>query len=339
MGTITKTEPARTSSELSAQTLTSEILDIEIGMHRAVGIPCQDKATLERAHERHVSDLAYFMESWMGGCDAERIGEKTVFGQLSLFYNRGAAYREGCLVMTTAISKKPHVYDCYTSSEENASVLGRILPDKQISAIVAPGGRNQGHIFLAGEEYAFEVTGRGRDATFPRSEILDRYPHVAEVPARDGLLHVAHYYSGIMLSNAGMNKESVAEFDKSITLARDDACVWTKRGEALFAMDRFDESVKSYDVAMTISEETWVARAGKGTALMRMDRKKEALEEIRRITEINPYEPEAWFWKGIALSDIGMRKEAAAAYGKAINLDPKMAYQVNSVLSEMRRKG
>ena len=73
------------------------------------------------------------------------------------------------------------------------------------------------------------------------------------------------------------------------------------RGNALLALERFEEAVASYDKALSVRPDNADCHAGRGLALHALKRFDAALASYDKALAINPDNGDAWFGRGNAL--------------------------------------
>lgn len=104
---------------------------------------------------------------------------------------------------------------------------------------------------------------------------------------------VACYRQGEVLANAGQYAESLANFDRAITLQPHYDAAWVFRGVVLIHLEQYQDALLSCDRAIKIS----------------------------------PNNAEAWMFRGVALQRLGRYQEAYASYGQAMGEEPASLWQ------------
>ncbi len=134
-------------------------------------------------------------------------------------------------------------------------------------------------------------------------------------------------------------------------LESDPQCLeaWSKRGEALFRLDRVNDAMACFDRAIHINPHVAVAWHSKGVALYRSRRWDEAAECFTRSQQLGhpgaaealarcqrhrdleagskgvpktEVEADQWFARGLASKDAGQLEEACACYDRVLSLQP-----------------
>jgi tetratricopeptide (TPR) repeat protein len=82
---------------------------------------------------------------------------------------------------------------------------------------------------------------------------------------------------------------------------RSDLLAILGRGQAEFALGRFDQARASFDRASRIDEENAEAHWGSALALLRLEHLDDAIPRLRRVTELNPRFERAWIVLGETL--------------------------------------
>jgi len=62
--------------------------------------------------------------------------------------------------------------------------------------------------------------------------------------------------------------------------------LWKAKGDALTALEKYDEAIEAYDKAIEVDSRFPTAWTGKGDALMKLNRNKEANEAYAKAKEI-----------------------------------------------------
>ena len=149
-----------------------------------------------------------------------------------------------------------------------------------------------------------------------------------------------HNLMGQTYLRLGQAQEALASYDRAIELQPDFADAHGNRANVLVIFGRSNEALAAFDRALAIrptSHEDWTNR---GALLQDLDRIEDALASYERAIALRPQFAGAHYNRGNALRELGQIADAAAsrsdadagqhdaaeaAYGKAIELDPKLA--------------
>ncbi len=120
--------------------------------------------------------------------------------------------------------------------------------------------------------------------------------------------------------------ESLAEFDKAITINANYDRAWSWRASALNSLKQYEEAKNAADKAIELNSNNAYASANRGFALEKLKRYEEALAAYERATEINPNLDFAWKGRSAQLNFLERYNEALEAADKAIQLNRNDAY-------------
>ena len=99
-----------------------------------------------------------------------------------------------------------------------------------------------------------------------------------------------------------------------------DAASWTRRAMASTRRRHYPKAIESFDHALECEPGSVEALLGRGNALYALDRFDEALETYERALEIAPERPALHLARSNALVALGRKEEAVAAYDRAMAL-------------------
>lgn len=109
-----------------------------------------------------------------------------------------------------------------------------------------------------------------------------------------------------------------------------DATTWFNKGNALYALGRFEESLAAYWNAIALAPDYTSAWINMGAVLGELDRPEEALAACERATDLEPDNSSAWNNKGMGLGNLGRFDKALPAFERATDLNPHNAYAWNN---------
>jgi len=119
-------------------------------------------------------------------------------------------------------------------------------------------------------------------------------------------------------------EEALASYDHALGLAPDYAKALGNRGHALMALERYGEALASYRGAFSgVPEAAWMV--GIGHALQALERPEEALVSYAKALAIEPRAADALGGRGNALQALNRHEEALASYAQALAIDPDNA--------------
>lgn len=205
-----------------------------------------------------------------------------------------------------------------------------------------------------------------------RKKLQDRYPNFDELrhelavaykaetgfpapdPATGDELTASHLVNkGNGLSVLGRAEDSLACFNKAISLNPSLAEAWLNKGASHTEMGQHTEALDCFDRALALKPGFAVAWSNKGHVLLELDRPEEALicfqeahkhgdanaakfvEQCRRLLQTDQHHPGAsaantneaqgWFSKAAALAKAKQHADAVSCYEAALKLDPNNA--------------
>jgi serine/threonine protein kinase len=113
---------------------------------------------------------------------------------------------------------------------------------------------------------------------------------------------------------------------------------WLKEGNALWALQRYEEALVAYEQATRLDPDYAIAYYNKAYALWDLQRNEEALAAYEQATRLDPNFAIAYYGKGHALWDLNRNEEALAAYKQATHLDPSYAVAYAGKVVDYLRK-
>ena len=163
------------------------------------------------------------------------------------------------------------------------------------------------------------------DPSFTPSETQTPTPSEPKQPAHQQIdvkpKQETHYELGIAYKNSKMYTEAIAEFQKAIDLDPDFAAAYISLGEVYLEMGQLDDAENAANVALRIDANSQPAR--------------QLLDAIRQVqlpqstqptnTPSNAVDVKKHYERGEAFLNNGQYNEAAAAFKRAIKVDPSFA--------------
>jgi len=142
----------------------------------------------------------------------------------------------------------------------------------------------------------------------------------------------AAYFSncGNALQALNRYEEALASYDRALALEPDHAEAFNNRGAALEELKRLDEALASYDKMLALKPASAEAFYNRGNVLKALGRRDEALASYDRALALKPDYAEAFNNRGVALQELQRFDEALASHDKALALKPDYAEAANS---------
>lgn len=130
---------------------------------------------------------------------------------------------------------------------------------------------------------------------------------------------------GLARTELGRHEEALADLQRSLALAPDDAQVQVYRSHVLKRLGRLAQAEAGYRLALSLQADLPEALEHLGETLHRLARPAEAEACYRRTIALRPGDPGAHNGLGVALKNQGRLAEAEAAYRQALALQPAHA--------------
>jgi tetratricopeptide (TPR) repeat protein len=115
---------------------------------------------------------------------------------------------------------------------------------------------------------------------------------------------------GVILFQRGDPAAAVEQIDRALKRNPNDVVALNNRGNALHALQRFDEALASYDRALALVPDYADALCNRSAALHELKRYDEALAACDRIIALQPDYAEAHSNRGNTLRELGRYDEA-----------------------------
>jgi tetratricopeptide (TPR) repeat protein len=127
---------------------------------------------------------------------------------------------------------------------------------------------------------------------------------------------------GVILFQRGDPAAAVEQIDRALKGKPNDVVALNNRGNALHALQRFDEALANYDRALALRPDYTDALCNRGAALHELKRYDEALAASDRIIALQPDCAEAHSNRGNTLRALGRYDEAVEACDRGLALRP-----------------
>jgi predicted O-linked N-acetylglucosamine transferase (SPINDLY family) len=135
----------------------------------------------------------------------------------------------------------------------------------------------------------------------------------------------AHSNKGNALNALQLFEEALLSYDRAIELNSNYAEGWSNKGATLNELKRYHEALGHFDRAIKLNPNYAEAWNNKGTTLNELKRHEEALSYFDRAIELNPRYAEAWSNKGATLRALKRHHDAMSHFDQAIELNPNYA--------------
>lgn len=124
-------------------------------------------------------------------------------------------------------------------------------------------------------------TGHLEEALVGLSRVIDREPDHADALCQRAFVHQ-------QIGAAGWAEHAFQDSGRSIKSGYESSLAFIIHGNALFAMERFDESIQSYHDAISVSPHSAGAHAGRARAWMALGDFEQASDDLARAYELDP---------------------------------------------------
>lgn len=122
----------------------------------------------------------------------------------------------------------------------------------------------------------------------------------------------------------GMRADALAAYDKSLSLAPDQADVLVGRGQLKLRQGRLDEAVVDLSQAIELDPTLFAAHAELGAALRYQGRLAEAQAAMERAVQLDSYQADLYFNLGVVHYEQGKLLESIGCTERALRLNPKL---------------
>lgn len=126
---------------------------------------------------------------------------------------------------------------------------------------------------------------------------------------------------GNSLGKLGRTDDSLACFDKAISLNPSLAEAWLNKGATLFENEKNVEALTCFERALALKPDFEVAWANKGRVLAELERHEDAVTCYANAVRLNPKNETAWFYMGRSFGFLGRREDVVRCADRALELD------------------
>jgi len=168
--------------------------------------------------------------------------------------------------------------------------------------------------------YALEISKRGLQTNYADISLL--------------------YVSAISLCKLKRWDESIAQFDKLLSLAPDDIAAINERGSVLAAVKRYDAALVSFERVLRLQPRYAEAHLNTGNVLGVLRKYDAALSAYDKALELQPNLADAWLGRGNVLRGLKRYKDALVAYDRAFSIgtNPAGAWLgCGNIFNELKR--
>jgi protein O-GlcNAc transferase len=133
------------------------------------------------------------------------------------------------------------------------------------------------------------------------------------------------YLSANSLFKLSRLQESIAQFDKLLSLQPNHIAALNERGSVLAELEQYDAALASVEKALVLNPQYAEAHVNKGNLYGKLKRPDEALSAYEKALVLKPDLANAWLGLGNVLNEIKRFDQAFGAYDKALMLKPDFA--------------
>ena len=147
-----------------------------------------------------------------------------------------------------------------------------------------------------------------------------------------------HNICGGVYKGLGQLDDSVAAYNKTLTIKPNHADAHFNKGNALKEQGKLEEAIKAYKKVLAIKPDH-NAYLNMGVALKEQGKLEEAIKAYKKVLAIKPDHYDAHFNIGNALKKQGMLEEAIEAYNKALTIKPDYADVHCNIGNALKKQG
>jgi tetratricopeptide (TPR) repeat protein len=160
-----------------------------------------------------------------------------------------------------------------------------------------------------------------------RDELAAAYKAENGFPAPDPIvgdeLTASHLVNkGNALGSLGRMDDSLACFDKAISLSPLLAEAWLNKGATLFEQEKNVEALACFDRALALKPDLEGAWSNKGRVLGEMDRHEDAVTCYANAVRLNPNNSTTWFNMGHSIGLLGRHNDVVKCCARALQIHP-----------------
>ncbi len=131
------------------------------------------------------------------------------------------------------------------------------------------------------------------------------------------------FQRGVARHASGKPEPALKDFQSAAELGLANVGVWVFTAQVLQQLDRTEEALRYYDMALAEDNSSWLAWMQRGVAAASVAHFDEAVANTTRATELVPNNGDVWFHHATVLEAAGRFSDAAAAFDRALTLDPQ----------------
>lgn len=174
------------------------------------------------------------------------------------------------------------------------------------------------YLSLKWQAVAWLVVSRQAQALAAFDQLLQRWPEDAY-----GLASRAHVHA-----QAGRLELALADNERWVQVAEDNAQAWFNLGFLLESLERFEEALASFVRATELAPKLDRAWYGQGLVLIRLQRYDEAVLALKRNIDLQPMSPYGWYQLARVHVDRRDTKAALKIIRHLKGFEPKVAAQL-----------
>lgn len=149
----------------------------------------------------------------------------------------------------------------------------------------------------------------------------------------------ALHFLGVLLHQAGFEKEGIASIERALALCPGYVDAHSNLGNVLRGAGRLSDAARAYRRAIELKPDFVEALNNLGVVLKDLRRFDEAIEVLRRAMVIAPQRGDIHLNLGNVFAGMDRAVEASAEYHRAIELDPSLLHAYDALNRALRRMG
>jgi tetratricopeptide (TPR) repeat protein len=128
---------------------------------------------------------------------------------------------------------------------------------------------------------------------------------------------------GCALAQAGKTEDALADFNKAIALASDNADAYYNRGLLYQGQGQQQPAIDDFTTASALMPQQASPLVARAQSYLALDKVAEAAADLDAAVQADPQNAQAWIARGAAYERLGEKTKAAGSYRRAMNLRPK----------------
>lgn len=128
---------------------------------------------------------------------------------------------------------------------------------------------------------------------------------------------------GSALAQAGRTEDALADFNKAIALASDNADAYYNRGMLYQGEGQQQPAIDDFTTANALMPQQAAPLVARAQSYLALDKSREAAADLDTAVQADPQNAQAWIARGMAYERLGEKTKAAGSYSRAMNLRPK----------------